>query len=100
MLAIIYRSLNADSDYVAITPAFTTYLSYYDEDAEHPFYWYVIVMLDMATGEVIGKTPPRRRRTQQRARSETGPSAGGAETPGCGCYLKTTRARRVPSALR
>lgn len=58
MLAIIYRSLNEDSDYVAITPAFVTYLSYYDEDAEHPFYWYVIVMLDMATGEVIAKTPP------------------------------------------
>jgi hypothetical protein len=58
MLAIIYRSLSADGDYVAITPAFATQLHYLDTDAEHAFYWYVVVMLDMATGEVIGKTPP------------------------------------------
>jgi len=58
MLAIIYRSLNADGDYVALTPAFATQLHYLDADAGHPFYWYVIVMLDMATGEVIAKTPP------------------------------------------
>ncbi|MBN2390925.1 MAG: fibronectin type III domain-containing protein, partial [Anaerolineae bacterium] len=58
MLAIIYRGLSADGDYVAITPAFSTQLHYLDADAAHPFYWYVVVMLDMATGEVIAKTPP------------------------------------------
>jgi hypothetical protein len=59
MRVIVYRSLQGGGDYVAITPPFETMTyEYLDADAEHGDYWYVVVMLDQATGEVIYRTSP------------------------------------------
>ncbi|HFD40055.1 MAG TPA: DNRLRE domain-containing protein, partial [Anaerolineae bacterium] len=59
VLAIVYRSLKVDGDYVAITSPFVTHTNeYLDRDAEHGEYWYVVTMLDWASGEIIAQTPP------------------------------------------
>jgi plastocyanin len=56
---VIYRSLTRDGNYVAITPPFDTMAyDYWDTDAEHGDYWYVVAMLDWATGEILAQTAP------------------------------------------
>jgi plastocyanin len=56
---VVYRSLKKAGDYVAITPPFETIAcEYLDADAEHGNYWYVVTMLDWATGEILYKTTP------------------------------------------
>jgi hypothetical protein len=59
MLIIVYRSLRADGDYVAITPPrLTGYNQYLDANAEGDYWWYVVAMLDRATGDIVRKTSP------------------------------------------
>ncbi len=59
MRVVVYRSLQENGDYVAITPPFETIdYTYLDADAEHGNYWYVVTMLDWATGEIMYKTSP------------------------------------------
>ena len=59
MMAVVYRSLSKDGDYVAITPPFATLTGeYLDTDADRTDYWYVATMLNWATGEIVYQTPP------------------------------------------
>ncbi|MHB1318756.1 MAG: DNRLRE domain-containing protein, partial [Anaerolineae bacterium] len=59
MLAVVYRSLEQDGGYVAITPPFATLTGdYVDTDADRTDYWYVATMLNWATGEIVYQTPP------------------------------------------
>jgi len=59
MRVVVYRSLKSEGDYVAITPPFVTKTyEYTDADAEHGNYWYVVTMLDWATGEMLYRTTP------------------------------------------
>lgn len=54
---IVWRSLEAASGYVALTPPIWA-ADYEDTSARHPDYWYVVTMLDRAAGEIIAQTPP------------------------------------------
>ena len=59
MRVVVYRGMQENGDYVAITPPFDTLTyGYVDTDAEHENYWYVVAMLDQASGEIIYETVP------------------------------------------
>ncbi len=59
MRAVVYRSLSENGNYVAITPPFDSLAGQYlDAEAAHDGYWYVVTMLDWATGEILYTTSP------------------------------------------
>jgi len=54
---VVFRSLRADRGYVAITPPIQDD-DYLDTDAHHENYWYMVVELDLVTGEPFAATVP------------------------------------------
>ena len=86
MQFVLYRSLERDQGYVAITPPMPNRSSYQDVTALHDHYWYMVVALDPVTGEPFAATTPwSAHPTAQMAASPPSPSLQPAgETPELG----------------